>query len=308
MKKGILCSILLLGIFTVQAQTTISETLKYNDVEKISINLEEIAYREMGSGDTTLLFIHGLSSNLEAWNKNIAALKDKYKCIAIDLPGYGKSSKNKLDHSITDYADVIHQFIQKKDLKQTILIGHSMGGQIAIRSVLDYPADFLKLILIAPAGIETFSAGEAQIMKASYTPVMLREATEEQIRANFLINFHEFPEDAEFMVEDRIAMKKASDFENYSQIVVNNIHAMLDEPVIEELSKIKIPVLMIFGSNDALIPNKYFHRDQDLEMLSNIAKEKLPQLEVKIIEDAGHFVNFEKAEIVNKEMSYFLKE
>lgn len=289
-------------------QNQISDILNYKEeVEKIKIEGEEIAYVEAGSGEKTLLFIHGLSSNLQAWNKNISALKENFKCIALDLPGYGKSTKNHPAYSLTDYADFLHKFIDQKDLQNVVIIGHSMGGQIAIHTVLAAQDKFESLVLVAPAGIETFSAEEAMIMKASYTPAMVENSTPEQIRSNFKMNFHSFPEDAEFMVEERIAMKDADDMKIYSRVVVNNIHAMLDEPVIDRLEEIKIPVLMIYGKNDLLIPNKYFHPSQDISSLVKDAEERISGLEVKLIKEAGHFVNFERPNEVNKEIGQFLK-
>ncbi|RKS55912.1 pimeloyl-ACP methyl ester carboxylesterase [Gillisia mitskevichiae] len=309
MIKKMLFSLLFLFSLSIPAQTTISETLNYDTaVKKIQINSEEIAYREEGSGDKVLLFIHGLSSNMEAWSKNIAKLKENYTSIAIDLPGYGKSSKNSNHYSMADYACFINEFIQQKELKNVSLVGHSMGGQVSLHTVLKHPENFEKLILIAPAGIEIFTPQEAGILKSSYTAEMVQNATEEQIRNNFKMNFYEFPANAEFMVRDRIAMKDASDFKEHSIIIVNNIAAMLDEPVLQDLNKIKMPVLMIFGNEDALIPNRYFHPTQDLLFLSKTAKEQLPQLEVKIIEKAGHFVNFEKAAEVNREIEDFMKQ
>lgn len=303
-----LFSILLVYCLNITAQTTISETLNYNTaVKNIQINSEEIAYLEEGSGEKVLLFVHGLSSNMAAWNKNLATLKEGFTTIAIDLPGYGKSSKSTNHYSMADYACFINEFIRKKELKNVSLIGHSMGGQVAIHTVLKHPENFERLILIAPAGIETFTPQEANVLKTSYTAEMVENATEDQIRNNFKMNFYEFPADAEFMVKDRIAMKGASDFKEHSKIIINNIAAMLDEPVLEDLNEIKIPVLMIFGKEDALIPNRYFHPDQNLLTLSQTAKNQLPQLEVKIIEKAGHFVNFEKAAEVNREIEDFMK-
>ncbi len=308
MTKKMLFSILFVYCLNITAQNTISETLNYNTaVKKIQINSEEIAYQEEGSGEKVLLLVHGLSSNLEAWNKNVAALKEEFSTIAIDLPGYGKSTKNTNHYSMADYACFINEFIRQKKLKNVSLVGHSMGGQVAIHSVLKHPENVERLILIAPAGIETFTPQEATVLKTSYTAEMVENATEEQIRNNFKLNFYEFPVDAEFMVKDRIEMKNASDLKEYSVIVINNIAAMLDEPVLEDLNKIKIPVLMIFGKEDALIPNRYFHPNQDLLSLSQTAKEHLPQLDVKIIEKAGHFVNFEKAAEVNREIEDFMK-
>jgi pimeloyl-ACP methyl ester carboxylesterase len=291
------------------SQNQISDILNYDEeVKKISIANEKIAFTDEGSGEKTLVFIHGLSSNLKSWYKNVSALKADYRCIALDLPGYGKSTKNSTTYSLKDYAGFLNSFIEIKTLTNVVLLGHSMGGQVAVITVLDAPENFINLVIVASAGIETFSEKEAMVMKASYTTAIVEESTPEQIRNNFEMNFYQFPEDAEFMVRERIAMRDTDDMNIYSEVVVNNIHAMLDEPIIDRLSSIEIPVLMIYGKNDLLIPNKYFHPSQDIRSLVKDAKERISTLKVRLIDEAGHFVNFEKPDEVNEEIKQFLKQ
>ncbi|GAA4313541.1 hypothetical protein GCM10023115_29860 [Pontixanthobacter gangjinensis] len=307
MRKGILASLLCLVITALTAQQKIKETVTYDlPVKSIQINSETIAYTDQGAGEQSLLFVHGLSSNLDAWKKNVKGLENDFRCIAIDLPGYGKSSRGKTDFSLAEYAGMLKELAQKLDLKKVSLVGHSMGGQIAMHSVIQYPETFENLVLIAPAGIETFTEQEATVMKSAYTPAMVINASDEQVLANYKLNFYSFPEDAQPMVDQRIAMKSAEDFPDYAETVVNNIHAMLDEPVISEISKIDLPVLMIFGNNDMLIPNKYFHPSQSIDGLIETSRQKFDQLEVKTVDEAGHFVNFEKAEEVNQAIRDFL--
>jgi len=181
-----------------------------------------------------------------------------------------------------------------------------MGGQVAVHTLLAAQDNFKSLVLIAPASIETFSENEAALMKASYTAEMVEKSTPEQIRNNFKMNFHQFPEDAEFMVRERIEMKNADDMKIYSEVVVNNIHAMLEEPIIGRLSDIEIPVLMIYGKDDLLIPNTFFHPSQDIASLVKTAKENIRNLKVELINEAGHFVNFEKSKQVNALITEFL--
>lgn len=308
MQIKIWVSLLLLSVVSVTAQEKIQDLITYHlPVKCINLNSETVAYSEEGEGIKTLLFVHGLSSNLDAWQKNIAGLKEDYRTIAIDLPGYGHSSRNKTDYSLKNYAEMLKEFVEKKDLKNVILVGHSMGGQVAMHTVLQYPEAFKKLILIAPAGIETFTPQEASLMKSSYTAPMVVNTSDEQILANYKLNFYQFPDEAKAMVEDRIQMKAAEDFPAYAEVVVNNIHAMLDEPVIDRLGEIKLPVLMIFGKKDMLIPNKYLHPSESIENLVAVSKEKFPNLEVETIDEAGHFVNFEKAEEVNSVIKDFLE-
>lgn len=307
MKKRILFSLFSIVLSSLSAQQTISELATYElPVKTIKINQETIAYTDEGSGDKTLVFVHGLSSNLDSWKKNLQGLTGNYRCIAIDLPGYGKSSRSKTDYSLAEYAKVLNDLVDKMELSNVVLIGHSMGGQIATHSVLKYPQTYQKLILIAPAGIETFTEQEAAVMKSAYTPAMVVNTSDEQVLANYKLNFYSFPDEAQSMVDDRIAMKEAEDFPDYAETVVNNIHAMLEEPVIDEIQNIEIPVLMIFGKDDMLIPNKYFHPSESIEGLIATSEEKFQDLKIEVIDEAGHFVNFEKAEAVNEQIKVFL--
>ena len=81
-------------------------------IEKTEIDQGiEIAYMDQGEGPYTLLFIHGLGSYAPAWNKNIRDLSEKYRCIALDLPGYGQSEKGDFAFSMAFFAEAVEEFI-----------------------------------------------------------------------------------------------------------------------------------------------------------------------------------------------------
>src|SRR5690554_6525675 len=131
------------------------------DVQKVEIsNGIEIAYMDEGQGSETIIMIHGLGSYAPAWKKTIEGLKENYRCIAIDLPGYGISTQGDFSGSMTFFADAVNEFAEALNLDNVVLAGHSMGGQFAIVAALKYPELVSKLVLVAPAGIETFSEGE----------------------------------------------------------------------------------------------------------------------------------------------------
>ena len=100
---------------------------------------ERIAYVDEGKGDVTMILIHGLGSYLPAWKMNIPELSKNYRVIAIDLPGYGKSSKAPHSGMMTYYARVVKEFIEELQLVKVVLGGHSMGGQISMVTALHYP-------------------------------------------------------------------------------------------------------------------------------------------------------------------------
>lgn len=284
------------------------DDLEYNfPTQKIELsNNTTLAYVEQGSGDQTLIFIHGLGSYLPAWNKNIPELSQHYRCIAIDLPGYGKSSKGNYEFSMTYYAQIIKELVEKKNLKNVVLVGHSMGGQIALTAALQYPEMVDKLVLIAPAGFEEFNKGQ----RAWFTNVMTLDAVRltpvEQIRTNLSYNFYNMPEDAEFMFTERVAMRTAEGFDGYCYAVAESVSGMVNQPIYDFLPQINQPTLAIFGANDNLIPNRFLNAGKT-EKYAQDGISRMPNGKLIMLDKTGHFVQFEKPEEVNSGIIEFLR-
>lgn len=276
-------------------------------VKSIALNNDiQVAYMDEGKGEQTLLFIHGLGSYAPAWKKNMDGLKNEFRCIALDLPGYGHSSKGDYTGDMLFYADILSEFIQKMALTHVTLVGHSMGGQIAITTSLSYPDQIEGLVLVAPAGFETFTNGQRQWFREVLTPDAVRLTTVNQIRENFATNFYHFPEDAEFMIQDRIAIRTADDFPWYCDIIPKNVRGMVDNPVFQFLPEIQIPVLSLFGEYDNLIPNRFLNGGRT-EDIAQKGSSQIPRSVLIMIEKAGHFVQFEKSDEVNAAIRGFLK-
>jgi pimeloyl-ACP methyl ester carboxylesterase len=266
----------------------------------------ELAYVDEGAGSQTIIFIHGLGSYLRAWEKNIEGLKDSYRCIAIDLPGYGKSSKKPHSGMMSFYAEVVKNFIDELELKNVVLAGHSMGGQISMMAAINYPESIEELVLLAPAGFEEFTDGQKQWFRDVMTLDGVKNTTVEQIQTNLAYNFYNVPDDAGFMITDRIAMRSAKDFEAYCYAVVQSVNGMVDEPVIDMLDQISQPVLIIFGENDNLIPNRFLNPGRTIDVAQN-GHQKLPNSQLVIIPKSGHFTQFESPQAFNREVKEFLR-
>lgn len=267
----------------------------------------ELAYIDEGDGDQVLIFIHGLASYIPAWDRNIGVLKGKYRCIAIDLPGYGKSSKAKYNGTMSFHADVVSALIDKLALENVILAGHSMGGQIAIKTALKYPEKIEKLALLAPAGFETFTERDKEWLRNFYSVASIMNTSEEQVRMNYKYNFYEFPEIAvEEMIQERLDMREASDFELYCHSIVQNVAGMLDEPVFNELKELRQPTLVVYGENDFLIPNRILHNSTTAEIATR-GVEQIKNARLELIPECGHFLQFEKPDEFNKILLDFLE-
>jgi len=308
-KLVLLFTLISTSIFSQQQKELMKDILsEYKfKIKNIALDSLNISYVQEGKGDTTLLFLHGLSSNSDAWSKNIEALKNKYNCIAIDLPGYGKSSKPIADYTPTFFADVTYQFLQKLELKNVVLIGHSMGGQASIKLATNHPEAIEKLILVAPAGLEQFAENEGAMIKSIYTADMVKQTSDDQIRKNYALNFFKQPEDVTKMIEDRINIKSSSDFDEHCEAIVKSVSGMIDDPAFEDLKNINQETLVIFGKNDMLIPNRYFHPTLSVEKVGKIAEEHIKLVTVEFIDESGHFVQFEKPKDVNLLIERFVE-
>lgn len=265
-----------------------------------------VAYYDTGNSNKTLIFIHGLSSYIPAWLKLIPLLQNEFRCIAIDLPGYGKSSAGVHNGTAAFYTGVISSFIRKLNLENVTLVGHSMGGQISIASALQFPSLISKLVLLAPAGFETFSEEEKSLIKKYNTAQLYYSASDNDIVASFRSNFFKMDEDVKPMIDDRIKMKEWKNFRDYCSVVVNSLNGLLDYPVYDRLKEIKQPALIFFGRNDKWIPNKNLHKNTTTETIAFKGAAQIPNSKLIMIDKCGHFIPYEHPDLLAREIKSFL--
>jgi sigma-B regulation protein RsbQ len=95
-----------------------------------------IQYQLVGKGPVTLVFVHGWCINQTYWAAQVEAFKNRYQVLTLDLAGHGQSKITRTDWSIESYANDVAQLVEHLDLKNVVLIGHSMSGNVNLR-VLD---------------------------------------------------------------------------------------------------------------------------------------------------------------------------
>lgn len=259
----------------------------------------------------TVVFLHGLGSYLPAWQKNIEALKPHYRCIALDMPGYGRTSKRSGDgstypYSMAFFAEVVIALMNALNLYRVTLCGHSMGGQISMTTALSFPERVKHLILVNSAGFEKFSPRELDLLRSSASARSVRDSSPAEIRATYKLNFFRMPPDAELMIAERVALRRARDFDDYCAAQEASIKAMVDGQVRDRLESITQPTLILFGENDALIPNPVIHSGTPRDV-ARAAAALIPDSKLVFIPRCGHFSQFERPELVNQEIIRFLE-
>ena len=266
-----------------------------------------ITYIDEGKGERTLLFIHGLANYALVWKKNIDYLKQYYRCIALDLPGNGLSDQNTHPFTMPFFADTVHHFIEKLGLDKLCIVGHSMGGQVAITTLLRHSSCAEALVLCAPAGIEHFTAMEKAMYYSTMHIFDFMQSEENVLVQSINSSFFSSPGQANTIIKDLTGILRGFKPNHYKKMTEACIKSMLEDAVTDKLATIKTPVLLLFGTKDALIPNKILHHTTT-EAIAKDAVKKLPNARLTMIPDCGHFVQWEKSEEVNREIIMFLEE
>ena len=130
----------------------------------IKIKGKSLAFDEAGSGKS-VVFVHGACENSSFWNHQ-KVLSDRYRIITMDLPGHGKSESMDSEILIRNYSEIVSEFIAKTCPEKAVLVGHSMGGAIALLNVIEHCQN-LKGAVIVSSGAKSGSTSIHQGRLAS---------------------------------------------------------------------------------------------------------------------------------------------
>ncbi len=121
------------------------------DVEHVTIHGHRRAYVKTGSGPT-LLLLHGLGCDHRTWHPVIEALSRHHTVLAPDLLGHGESDKPRADYSVGGYANGMRDLLAVLGLDRVTVVGHSLGGGVAMQFAYQYPELTERMVLVAPGG------------------------------------------------------------------------------------------------------------------------------------------------------------
>lgn len=102
--------------------------------EELEVACDELglSYEEIGSGGMPLLFVHGLRCDRKDFSRQIERFGQERRVVAVDLRGHGKSDRPEGDHSVPTFADDLARLCSEIELERPMVVGHSMGGQVAL--------------------------------------------------------------------------------------------------------------------------------------------------------------------------------
>jgi pimeloyl-ACP methyl ester carboxylesterase len=123
-----------------------------SDVKYVELHGDRVAYREAGSGEVVLL-VHGMAGSSDAWQAVLLELAKHYRVIAPDLLGHGQSSKPRTDYSLGAFAAGLRDLLDELGISGATIVGHSLGGGVAMQFLYQHPEYCRRLILISSGGL-----------------------------------------------------------------------------------------------------------------------------------------------------------
>ena len=132
----------------------------------IELHGRSFAYRQAGAGPVVML-VHGLAGTMDTWNAVVDQLATRFTVVTIDLPGHGRSEPLPGDSSIGTYANALRDLLDALGHPTATVVGHSLGGGVALQFAYQYPQRCERLVLVSSGGL---GAEVSAILRAASLP------------------------------------------------------------------------------------------------------------------------------------------
>jgi pimeloyl-ACP methyl ester carboxylesterase len=254
----------------------------------ISTDGISIAYEVRGEGEPALVFVHGWCCDRTYWEAQLPQFAEKYKVVAIDLAGHGESGLDRKEWTMGAFGEDVVAVVNKLNLEQVVLIGHSMGGFVILEAGSKIPKRVLGLV-----GVDTLNDFEEKL-------------TQEQIdnwiaplRADFIESISNivrtmFTSEADSTLVEKIATNMSSESPTVGLGALEGYLDFQNNEIIRVLKEVKAPITCINA-------DKY---PTNVETNQRYA----PSFKAKIMPGIGHFVMIEDPEAFNRLLEETIQE
>jgi pimeloyl-ACP methyl ester carboxylesterase len=249
----------------------------------------EVAYDVRGKGDTALVFIHGWSGDREYWKHQVEPLAADYRVVTLDLPGHGRSGRDRKLWTATGFAADVEAVVKKLELKRVILIGHSMGGPVSLATAKRLPG-----IVIGIVAVDTLQNAEYKFpeeQRQQYLAAFAKDFT--ATMAFGLAGM--LPEKVDPELTAWLLAKSLKADRTMANAVMRDL-GTLDQAAL--LKEAKVPVRAINAAGGFM-----FHVPTAVE-----TQQKYADYKAVLVDGVGHFPMLEKPDEFNAKLREVLKE
>jgi len=225
--------------------------------EDLDLRMAYMDIKPLSPNGISVLLFHGKNFGGYYWTNVIRALSEKgYRVIVPDQIGFGKSSKPFINYSFHTLAGFNRQLLDTLGIDKAVVMGHSMGGMLATRFALLYPARTSQLILENPIGLEDYRSFVPYV-----SPELLYRAelktTPESVKKYYQGSyFVEWKPEYDELVRIASGVTGSSEFPRYAKVAALTSQMIYEQPVVYEFPLLKVPVLLLIGTQDKTIVGK----------------------------------------------------
>lgn len=245
-----------------------------------------IHYMDEGNGEP-LILIHTVGQSLYTWRKLYASLTERYRVIALDLPGHGYSSKPEtFMYDIDDYAELIRLFMDALHIESAHMMAYSMGAAYALAFARENPERLGKLVLLSPGGITGEMPLSIRLMGSAVfggiASALFGMRTVEKILGQCFFDLTNI--DSTVVSENY----RTASLPDARKAIRSSIQHFDEEALFAQLREIFVPALILWGSEDK------WHTREDVELYHAALK----NADLAVIRNAGHLLHEEKQDKV----------
>jgi 3-oxoadipate enol-lactonase len=253
------------------------------------VNSTTIAYKQSGAGDRTLLLLHGALISHTDWGPQVDAFGAQYRLLMPDLRGHGTSGKDGQPYSLEQFAADMACLLDEFGIGRVAVVGHSVGGMVAQELALSYPERLWALVL-AETSYGIRSRWYEALLTDLTVPLIKYYPIKKQARLYADVLGKPTPEVREYIRREIGAM--ADDPENV-QAIWNAVGTFSSKGRLQQISA---PTLVLVGE-----------RFKQTHGQGRKMAELIPHARFKMIEGAGHMLNWDSTEAFNREVLGFLE-
>jgi len=261
-----------------------------------------VHYVRQGRGPVVVL-LHGLGGFAESWRRTIDALAARADVLALDLPGFGLSAKPRNRYALEFFVRALHGFLETAGVGQVSLVGHSLGGAVAVAYAATHPGRVDRLALLS-AVVPGFGYRLSWLYRLASVRGLGELAslcgTRSLYRAAIARCFHApTPEGVDALVDWNYAARTAWDAKAAYLATLRGVRGDFEqraEAYRRVVGTLGLPVLLIHGHQDPVVPAVH---------CANVAR-GFRQASVRWLDHCGHFPQLEHADTVNRWLEEFL--
>jgi pimeloyl-ACP methyl ester carboxylesterase len=266
---------------------TPGRSIENGGIQVCTIHGHRRAFVHVGHGPAVLL-IHGIGDRSDTWRDAIEALSQDHTVIAPDLLGHGRSDKPRADYSVAAYANGMRDLLAYLGIERATLVGHSLGGGIAMQLAYQYPERCERLVLVSPGGIAPevspwLRLASGPLAEVALPLLRLRGAREAGHLVFALLRWldTDLGRDADDLRRMFDALPDAAAAQAFTRTLRSSVDlegqsvTMLDRCYLARVA----PTLLVWGTRDGVIPFSH----------AAIAHAAMPHSRLEVFEGAGHF-------------------